>query len=68
MPGYVKNSLNRFGVTLDSEGTHPPLIYLSIIREPQVEYVDASPTIDEHRAKIIQQIDGVFLHNARSGG
>jgi hypothetical protein len=53
MPGYVQNALNRFGVTLDSEGTHSPLIYHPIIHGPQVEHVDSSPIIDEHRAKRI---------------
>jgi hypothetical protein len=66
MPGYVQNALNRFGVTLDSEGTHSPLIYHPIVYGPQVEHIDASPTIDEHRTKRIQQIVGVFLYYARA--
>ena len=66
MPGYVQNALNRFGVTMNSEGTHSPLIYHPIIHGPQMEYVDASPPIDGTKTKRIQQVIGVFLYYARA--
>ena len=67
MPGYVARALTRFKITKNPESTDAPAAFVPVIhgKKEQQAVVDNTPPLDPARAKLIQEIVGVFLYYAR---